>query len=101
MNGKYNVMPQLITPQESIKIFAHSSTEKMYRVDDLYNNYIKCGKLRDASHFEFMRFLAFIYDTGRVQGIREERAKRKVKMLNIKKSPCMAGQTNTGQKLKK
>jgi hypothetical protein len=49
----------------------------MYIAKDLYDFY-RAQKGRDSdSLWDTMSLLSFIYDTGRIQGMREERAKRK------------------------
>lgn len=73
----------MIEPQEAIALFSHAKTEEMQRAKELYETYIEakavCYKpLWDMLDlWDLMSLLAFVYDTGRVQGIREERAKRK------------------------
>ena len=49
----------------------------MYIAKDLHDFY-RAQKGRDSdSLWDMMSLLSFVYDTGRVQGMREERAKRK------------------------
>lgn len=87
MNGK-NTPQKLITPEEAIMLFKHANIEEMYRADDLYNAFRKSQQVRNASFWEFLDkwdllcLLAFVYDTARVQGIREERLKNKVSCHN-------------------
>lgn len=53
MNGKH-LPPLRIEPQEAIALFTHAKAEE----------------------WDIMSLLSFVYDTARIQGIREERAKR-------------------------
>lgn len=70
-----------ISPEEAIKLFAYAGSEEIYRVKDLYDTYMatkgvlnpKLWDLLDL--WDVVSLLSFVYDTGRVQGIRQERAK--------------------------
>lgn len=81
MNG-VKLPPVMIEPQEAIALFGYAKTEEMQRAMDLYETYIEakevsCKPLWDLLDlWDLMSVLSFVYDTGRVQGIREERAKR-------------------------
>lgn len=81
MNG-VKLPPVMIEPEEAIKLFRHAKTEEMYRAKELYEAYIEakemtCKPLWDLlDKWDLMSVLSFVYDTGRVQGIREERARR-------------------------
>lgn len=55
MTGKVPIQ-QLITPAEAMELFRYAGIQEMHIAKDLHD---------------------FYYDTGRVQGMREERAKRK------------------------
>ena len=74
--------PVRINPEEAISLFKYASIEEMYRAKDLFDEFKEARGLRDAALcelldlWEVMSLLSFVYDTGRVQGIREERAKR-------------------------
>lgn len=81
MTGK-NATQERITPEEAIALFRYASTEEMYRVKALYDMYMKENEVHNAplwdmlDLWDLMSILSFVYDTGRVQGMREERAKR-------------------------
>lgn len=81
MNG-VKLPPVMIEPQEAIALFEYAKTEEMQRAKELYETYIEakevsCKPLWDLLDlWDLMSVLSFVYDTGRVQGIREERAKR-------------------------
>lgn len=65
-----------ISTDEALKLFAYASTEEMHIAMDLYRAYRENkGKDPDAL-WDLMSLLSFVYDTGRVQGIREERSKK-------------------------
>lgn len=73
----YTTPPLMIAPDEAIALFEHARLTEMYRAKDLYDAYVESRKQSSDTLFELMSLLSFIYDTGRVQGIREERAKKK------------------------
>ena len=74
--------PVKISPEEAISLFKFAGCEEMYRAEELYDKFKKSKGLRNEVLWELldtwdvMSLLSFVYDTGRVQGIREERAKR-------------------------
>ena len=68
---------ELITPEDSLAIFRYSTARSIHIANALYKVYEANHEL--YTQFDTMRLLSFIYDTGRIQGIREERAKRKNK----------------------
>ena len=68
----------LINPTEALELFSHCRCYNMKRIKDLATAYIKQKNLKnDSSVWQFLIFLSFIYETGRIQGIREERMRRK------------------------
>lgn len=70
---------QLITPQEAITLFSYANISEMYTAESLYNAYRDQIGIDSDGIFDTLSLLVFIYDTGRVQGIREERKRRKTK----------------------
>lgn len=82
MNGTRRLPPVMIEPQEAIALFAHAKIEEMQRAKELYETYRDAKEMRykplwdTLDLWDIMSLLSFVYDTGRVQGIREERAKR-------------------------
>ena len=75
MNGKH--LPLLrLEPPEAIALFPYAKTEEMYRVKDLYTAYREARGTDTDSLWDIMSLLSFVYDTARIQGIREERARR-------------------------
>ena len=79
MRGKQEP-PELINPTEALKLFRYSGLDELNTSVHLYEAYYKTEY---RSGFDFTQFLSFVYDTGRVQGIREERRKKR---LSRKKS---------------
>jgi len=76
MTGKAPIQ-QLVAPDEAMELFKYAGIREMYIAKDLYDFY-RAQKGRDSdSLWDTMSLLSFIYDTGRIQGMREERAKRK------------------------
>lgn len=75
----YTTPPLMIAPDEAIALFKHARITKMYRAKDLYDVYIESVNQSSDTLWELISLLSFIYDTGRVQGIREERLKRRTK----------------------
>lgn len=78
-----NRLPQtLIAPEEAIDLFRFAHLWEIYRAEELYNTYKAAKPMRYAPLWEaldkwdLMSLLSFVYDAGRVQGIREERKKR-------------------------
>lgn len=76
MTGKVPIQ-QLITPAEAMELFRYAGIQEMHIAKDLPDFYrTQKGRYSD-SLWDMMSLLSFVYDTGRVQGMREERAKRK------------------------
>ena len=75
MNGKH-LPPLRIEPEEAIALFAYAKTEEMCRAKALYDTYREARGTDTDSLWDIMSLLSFIYDTARIQGIREERARR-------------------------
>ena len=76
MTGK-TLPAQMITPEEALALFKHSTVEEIMRAKDLCDAYKEARPCKDADfQWQFFNLLSFIYGAGRVQGIREERAKR-------------------------
>lgn len=68
----------LITPKEALSLFGFSTIGSIYRAEDLRKAYEANQEEHiQGNRWDTMCLLAFIYDTGRIQGIREERVRRK------------------------
>ena len=76
MRGKTRIQ-QLITPTEAMRLYSHACVQELFIAKDLYDFY-RAQRGRDSDNLmDVLCLLSFLYDTGRVQGIREERTKRK------------------------
>jgi len=70
--------PELITPQEAAALSdKFGTTDDIYRADDIYNEFMKMKDSESDNRWKFLRAIAAIYTAGRIQGIREERSRRK------------------------
>lgn len=76
MTGKAPIQ-QLIAPAEAIELFKYAGIREMYIAKDLHDTYRTQRGRDNDSLWDMLSLLTFVYDTGRVQGMREERAKRK------------------------
>lgn len=83
MNGK-TAPAERITPAEALQLFDFATAKEIYIARELYTAYKEIHEthfnLADANAEELYKLcelLSFVYDTGRVQGIREERAKKR------------------------
>lgn len=76
MTGKAPIQ-QLVAPDEAMELFKYAGIREIYIAKDLYDFYRAKRERNSDSLWDMMSLLSFIYDTGRVQGMREERAKRK------------------------
>ena len=84
MTGK-NATQERITPQEAIALFHYAGSEELQRAKALYDAYRAENEVcypalwDNLDLWDLVSLLAFAYDTGKVQGIREERAKKSKK----------------------
>lgn len=70
--------PQLITTEEAVTLCAKFATlDDIYTAEDIYLAYIDKVKGTCGERYAEMCALSAVYLTGRIQGIREERAKRR------------------------
>lgn len=75
MIGKNEIIPR-INADEALSLFRYANAREMHIAKELYDAYrAKHGTDQNAL-WDMLRVLSFIYDTGRVQGIREERARK-------------------------
>lgn len=70
-------LQQFIEPAEAMSLFHYAGCQEMRIAKDLHDIYREQRGRDSNSLLDMMSLLSFVYDTGRVQGIREERAKRK------------------------
>lgn len=68
---------QFIEPAEAMRLFRYAGCQEIRIAKDLHDIYREQREETGDSLWDMMCLLSFVYDTGRVQGIREERAKRK------------------------
>ncbi len=76
MNGKH-LPSALIEPQEALALSNYMKIEEIHRVKLLYVAYRATKAVDKDILWDFFKVLSFMYDTGRIQGIREERAKKR------------------------
>lgn len=70
--------PELITPQEAAALSnKFGAADDIYRADDIYNEFMKLKSSESDNRWKFLCAIAAIYTAGRIQGIREERSRRK------------------------
>lgn len=73
-----NVPPQMIEPGEALNLFRYARLPEYIRAKELYTAFTEARTgTQHGGNSELISLLSFVYDTGRVQGIREERAKRR------------------------
>lgn len=72
--------PELITPAEAVALSVkYGTAEAGARAIDIANEYQRQTEGERDRRFREYWTLAAIYDAGRMQGIREERARRKAR----------------------
>lgn len=68
-----------LTPKEAAELLSFTTTDIFEHTKGLYKYYIKnCANSGD-SLWEYISILALMYNAGRVDGIREERARKAAK----------------------
>lgn len=78
MVQKQDTPPELITPEEAVKIIKPNGTlEAMIRALAVAEQYNSAAARFFCCDWELARILALVYDTGRIQGIREQRQRKK------------------------
>ena len=76
MTGKEPIKP-LITPAEAFKLSEHIKISETMIALELFDFYRLHRATSHEPYWDLAYVLSFVYDTGRVQGIREERTRRK------------------------
>lgn len=71
----------LITPQEAVRLFGSTSVETVTRGVDIMREYIK-QRPNDSDAMYYI--LGCVWNAGRIQGIREERARRKCQASKLR-----------------
>lgn len=68
----------LFNPQEVVALsHKYSTTESMYAAFDVWAAWVRDGHKKREADWELRCMLSAIFDAGRLQGIREERARRR------------------------
>lgn len=78
MTGKKSIEHQLITIAEALMLSEHIKISETRIALELFEAYTKEHGSTLPYSWELACALTFIYDTGRIQGMREIRAKRKI-----------------------
>lgn len=76
----------MITAEEVVEIFRRAGTvESLQRARDIEQAYTKLNNIENEPDLTWYKYglLAAVYDGGRIQGIREERAKQHNNSNNI------------------
>lgn len=66
-----------ITLEEAIKLYNSVDITDIHRANELYNHFYKEEKNQYGSNWAFSSAIATVYAIGRIQGIRDERNRRK------------------------
>jgi hypothetical protein len=70
-------MVELITTDEALQLLKFATISEMFIVERLEKAYRNSNGYDRELKWDRMKLLSFIYDTARIQGIREERARHK------------------------
>lgn len=82
-NSKRTITP-LITPAEAVKLSLMFSTcQTAYIADDIKEEFMSQTSGEMDGRFRLGWLLSTLYEAGRIQGIREERQRRKPKPLTL------------------
>ncbi len=69
---------KLFTDEEALELSKYTITaDDLYISADLWQSYIKNHEFSNDTRWEQIKMLSFLYCTGKLQGIREERLHRK------------------------
>ena len=74
VGGKEHI--ELVSIDEALKLKEYMTVSEMFTVEKLHSAYRKEFGYDEEQCWDAMCLLSFIYDIGRIQGIREERRKR-------------------------
>ena len=67
---------KMIGTDEALMLLDYATVEEMHRAMELYRAYRESQGTDSDYLWDLAKLLSFVYDTGRIQGIREERAKK-------------------------
>lgn len=77
MVGKRD-FPELVTAKESVKIGLKAvGTTELQRVSRIYTEWMKNRPYPEDPHYDTLCMLATVYCAGMIQGIREERSRKR------------------------
>ena len=69
---------KMVNPKSFVALYAHEATcESIYRAEEIQNEWQRQGWLTGDRRYDYMSMIGAIYEAGRLQGIREERRKKK------------------------
>ncbi len=75
---------ELISPQEAVDLaLKFSTTQSAFIAEDIEREYMKQTEGEKSPRWRYGWLLATLYNAGRIQGIREERQRRKPKPLTL------------------
>lgn len=75
---------ELISPQEAVALaLKFATTQSAYIAEDIEREYMKQTSAEQSPRWRYGWLLATLYNAGRIQGIREERQRRKPKPLTL------------------
>lgn len=77
MTGMKSIEQPLITVAEALELSEHIKLSETCIAMELFDAFEKKHGSASLSHWNLACAVAFVYDAGRVQGIREERVRRK------------------------
>ena len=69
--------PLLITIDEMLSLSGFATVSELKLCWKMYEKYFQAKNLNPRSQFDASSFIAFVFMSGRIQGIREERLKNK------------------------
>lgn len=69
--------PLLITIDEMLSLGGFATMRELKLCWEMYEKYFQAENLNPRSQFDASCFFAFVFMSGRIQGIREERLKNK------------------------
>lgn len=67
---------ELMNNKEAVRLFEYATLGDLLRAKELYRSWREINKNEQDLNYVFVSALGFIYNTGRLQGIKDERAKK-------------------------
>ena len=68
---------ELISPEEAVALFQYATMEDVQIAKTLYDTYREHEEQTKNRLWDIVGLITFSYDTGRVQGLREARARKR------------------------